>query len=506
MGDETMKSILQIKIFLLIISIAFYSIAISDDISNEICADVYIPYDLAIDYSKDEVTAGLLIITNGTTNELEDIGIEIHSRIGSIITTRVPIDMIDTVASLESVLHCQIAKKMHINLNQSAPYVNADNARNLFGVTGNGVIIGIVDDGIDIANADFQNGTNDTRIQYLWVQHSSTGSAPSPYNYGSEYTKNDIDNNTTNYVYYGTHGTMVAGIAAGSGRATGGGVPESTYVGIAPGADIICVAAHNSSNSATGMFAADYILDAITYIVNKANSLNKPCVINISLSSATGPRDGTSVLEMAVDSLLQNNTGKGLSIVVAAGNKGYDPSNAEVILHDSTDYKWASNKSHSVFYGFDTLKIEVGASGYQGDKAYFDIWYPGHETAMVTLFTPNRANTIGPYGPGYGTGSPHQGYCFTFGFVSIHNEHWGTGLYRDPWPTSTDKVIRIQLADIVCASGTKILTPGVWELEITLVSGQWDAYLWYQYHEWTGYVSFFQDWTNDGQVEEPGCA
>ncbi len=494
--------------FLLVMIWIFPGILHGKEIYDTVKADI--PTDFAIDFSKDTPTVGLFLMINGDFTELEQMGVNIHSKIGNIVTVRVPIDMIDTIASLPSVLSCEIAKKAYPNLNVSTPFVRAPLARDFFDANGSGVIVGIVDDAIDITNPDFKYGPNDSRILYLWNQWGTTAPSPGPYNYGTEYTKDGIDNGSANLVDYFNHGTMVAGVAAGSGRNNTAGVPDSAYAGIAYGANIISVWARQGTDSSLNMFAADFILDGITYIVDKANNLNMPCVINVSLSLKSGPRDGTSLIEAAIDSLLANHTGKGLAIVVAAGNGGYDPNNPDVIYQDSVGFEWAKNKSHNVFYGSDTLFVEVGASPNNDDYVAIDIWYRGNDTCLVTIKPPNTPHDpiFGPYGPGYGTGGPGHGYGSSVGLFSIHNEHWGAGLTRDPWPNTSDNVIRIILAEKATDGSIFPLIPGVWQIKILNYGGtsRWDAYLINQNHTPSGYISFFQTWTNSGKVEEPGCA
>src|SRR6185503_18468917 len=105
------------------------------------------------------------------------------------------------------------------------------------------------------------------------------------------------------------HGTHVLGIAGGDGSATGGGVPAYTYAGMAPKADLVVV---KTDMSDTG------VLDGVAYVMNRATALGKPAVVNLSLGTLYGPKDGTSPFEAGIAAL----TGPGRVIVVAAGNDG----------------------------------------------------------------------------------------------------------------------------------------------------------------------------------------
>jgi subtilisin family serine protease len=111
--------------------------------------------------------------------------------------------------------------------------------------------------------------------------------------------------------------TRVTGIAAGNGRVAGNGSPAFTFVGVASDADIMVVA--NTTGTNLGDSAAT--LDAVRYLLNKAESLGRPIVINLSQGDNLGPHDGTSLLERGIDNLLGN---PGQAMVKSAGNAGVD--------------------------------------------------------------------------------------------------------------------------------------------------------------------------------------
>ncbi len=98
------------------------------------------------------------------------------------------------------------------------------------------------------------------------------------------------------------HGSHVAGIATGADKKSG-------YHGVAPDADIVFVS--------FGQNSVD-IPNAVKYIFDYAESVGKPCVINMSLGSHMGPHDGTSTIDRFFDSVV----GPGRILVGAAGNEG----------------------------------------------------------------------------------------------------------------------------------------------------------------------------------------
>lgn len=176
---------------------------------------------------------------------------------------------------------------------------------------GDGVIVGIIDDGIDLNHLDFRKSNGDTRVRFLWDQTVNSTSPPLPYTYGREWTELDINNGVSTHVErlaaFG-HGTHVTGIAAGNGRATG------NFTGMAPNADLIVVAFnYNRPFLST-------VLDGVQYIFRKADAMGKPCVINASLGTYVGSRDGLDLTAQLIDALLEERSGR--AMVAAAGNAG----------------------------------------------------------------------------------------------------------------------------------------------------------------------------------------
>ena len=193
---------------------------------------------------------------------------------------------------------------------------HANYVRKKHGVTGKGVVVGVIDTGIDWCHRDFRDASGNTRILSLWDQILPTNSPPDVGNdkdtsndYGVLYRKTKLDpvikqecvqgmKKTTKVgIDTSGHGSHVAGIAAASGN------------GVAPEADIMFVKYRGTSL---------HIILAIDFLINEAKRLGKPIVINMSLSTELGPKDGTSLRELFVT----NSIGPGRNIAASAGNNG----------------------------------------------------------------------------------------------------------------------------------------------------------------------------------------
>ncbi len=181
------------------------------------------------------------------------------------------------------------------------------------GYTGKGVVVGIVDIGFDYTHRNFYDSTETTyRVKRVWDQNAQTGTAPNGYNYGNLMTTQSQILAARYSHNNQTHGTHVAGMAAG------GGTNQSSYKqykGMAPESDIVLVASTMYSND---------ILDGLMYILDYADSVGKPCVVNMSLGNHVGPHDGTDFNELYVDYLFEEFYNKGAVLMVSAGNEGSD--------------------------------------------------------------------------------------------------------------------------------------------------------------------------------------
>jgi len=195
---------------------------------------------------------------------------------------------------------------------------------------GTGVVVGIIDSGIDFSHADFKKADGTTRIKFIWdmgVDSCMGSRTPQPYNYGVEWNSADIDSGLCTHVDCDSHGSHVAGIAAGNGRAV------NNFSGVAPGSDIIAVSVAGYSCIYTGVstcandtvYWLTMVTDAINYIFDKADSMGKPCVINASVgtyevSTSAGSRDGKDAASQLITGLL--NAQDGRVFVASAGNWG----------------------------------------------------------------------------------------------------------------------------------------------------------------------------------------
>jgi subtilisin family serine protease len=208
------------------------------------------------------------------------------------------------------------------------------------GYQGDGVIMGIIDEGIDYTHPDFRDLSGRTRIAFLWDQaviNFDPGTQAQPYGYGKEYTGSQIDTSTQHYDSPTSHGTHVAGIACGNGRAL------NNYKGVAPNADMIVV--KMNLNRPDNEFLSS-LVDAVKYIFDKADSLGKPAVINISLGTYFGSHDGRDIQALAIDNLISSRPGH--VVVCSAGNAGNAPIHLGYEANADTQFTWLQPGAQSI--------------------------------------------------------------------------------------------------------------------------------------------------------------
>lgn len=199
-------------------------------------------------------------------------------------------------------------------------------------LTGRGVLCGLADSGIDWRHPDFCNPDGTTRIAAIWDQtlqpDASRGMLPpAGYDRGVEFTREQINaslkepapiyllQNTASASLTGDlsgHGTHVAAIMAGNGRASGG-----RYRGVAYESEILAVKLGTPKED--GFPSTVELMMAIDYLIRKAQEMSRPIAINLSFGNNYGSHSGTSLIETYLNSLsgYWKNT-----IAVGTGNEG----------------------------------------------------------------------------------------------------------------------------------------------------------------------------------------
>jgi subtilisin family serine protease len=322
--------------------------------------------------------------------DLVAMGIPAGTEAGGVVTAQLTWDDLARVSALPGVDLIQLSRRAHPMLDSSRTAIQAgvvqggtppNYAAN--GITGSGVVVGICDTGIDWTHADFKDKNGLNRIQYIWDQNGA-GPAPGSFGYGTEWNAAQISAGSCTEMDDDGHGTHVSGIAAGSGRGTGNGKANYRYVGVAPEADIVFVKIESS-------FGFTYIIDGVNYIFQKAAALGKPAVVNLSLGSNYGPRDGTDANELALSAL----SGPGRIVCVSAGNTGTDSIHAEVtVAPGGTSTTTLFVPAYSAYPGSLNDEIDIDAYYHVGDSISVKVKTPGNTDSVTAAFRTIQAKQM----------------------------------------------------------------------------------------------------------------
>jgi MYXO-CTERM domain-containing protein len=237
---------------------------------------------------------------------------------------------LDAFAAAHPELRLLAGPPRHTLLDKSKLWTRSAEYRAASGQDGKGVVVGIVDTGLDVSHPDFRDAKGKTRVAWMLASGAPQGlHAELEAKYGCSLPNQsscvvldgeDIDALLASGSRLGLprdaegHGTHVLSIAAGNGGPSATSRPR--YVGMAPGATLIVAA----PGEAGGFYDAD-ILNAAKFVFERADALGMPAVVNISIGGDFGPHDGTSLLEKGLAALV-GDAHPGRAIVVAAGNSG----------------------------------------------------------------------------------------------------------------------------------------------------------------------------------------
>ncbi|MDD3173109.1 MAG: S8 family peptidase [Herbinix sp.] len=249
-----------------------------------------------------------------------------------------------------------------------------------FDLRGQGVLVGIIDTGIDYTNPIFQNSDKTTRIVSIWDQTIVSENPPEGRGYGTDFAREQINQALQTEDPYQVvpsrdengHGTMVAGIAGGAQ------VPESDFEGVAPGVEFVVVKLKQAKKYLRDFFfipdeAVCYqetdLLSAIEYVLNTSVILQKPIVLCIALNTSQSAHDGRGMTSSYLSTVA---TRSGTGVVVAAGNEG------------NARRHYFGLVSSSV--GYDVVELNVG----ENEKGFsMELWGQSPSIFSIDILSPS---------------------------------------------------------------------------------------------------------------------
>ncbi|MFV0342449.1 MAG: S8 family peptidase [Anaerocolumna sp.] len=405
--------------------------------------------DLNVGYTPELKTWELIVKYSGDisriANELEAIVVPLQNEY-AIITIRE--DLIGRLSDYEEVEFIEKPKRIFYSVNQgrSASCINPLQTAQ-FNLFGKGVIVAIIDSGIDYSHPDFRNENGTTRIIELWDQ-TIDGSPPTGYAIGTLYNSEQINaalavtNPAERMAIVPStdlsgHGTHVTGIAAGNGRGSNG-----TYRGVASQSELLIVKLGASIGNSFPK--TTQLMQGIDYCIKRAIELNMPIAINISFGTNYGSHTGNSLLENYINDIA--NRWK-TNLIIGTGNEGSAGKHTSGILSGDA--------------GATREIIEFGVGQYEF-TFNLQIWKNFFDEFEIIITSPS-GTSVGPIPKRLGTQQ------FRIGPTEIYL------YYGEPLPYNPQQEIYIEFIPV-----NDYIETGIWSIELVprnIVVGNYDMWL-----------------------------
>ena len=228
---------------------------------------------------------------------VRSLGVEVEETFDGLdfVTARVPVKKLEKLADIDNVTRIKVAERMRPMTDVARQKTNVDDLLKLstdataVGINtkydGTGVVLGIIDTGIDFQHIAFKDKNGNSRIKCAYVYDGASA---------REYTTITSSSPTTddNAQDHGTHTASTAGgssvIVSGSTVSVTNDHANATYGGMAPGADLYLAGIKN--------LYGNELANALKKMVTYADAQGKPLVVSNSWGSQYGPHDGTGEL------------------------------------------------------------------------------------------------------------------------------------------------------------------------------------------------------------------
>ena len=311
---------------------------------------------------------------------LEDLGIFRPVDLGQgYAVIGISADMIPLLETLPLVEDTELPKDIFLENDFTDPGncpEIPDFRRSLY--SGSGVLIGIIDTGVDYTNKEFRLPDGRTRIAAMWDQ-SADGTPPAGFYEGAEYSRDRINTALFSADPFSViaktdisgHGTAVAGIAAGNST---GVAYESELI-------VVCVRSASGEGEKTTQ-----LMKGLRYVITKAAQLKKPVAINISYGMNEGSHRGDSLFETYISAV----SGEWkTTIVIPTGNEG------GAGHHYEGDLKEGEQLDIGFFtaQGIESLYLSMWKN--YTDIISAELFFPdGKSTGVINRFTTSTKSVI----------------------------------------------------------------------------------------------------------------
>ncbi len=281
---------------------------------HEITSEEYI--DIIVE------NTNLPLYPNSHSTSIDNLNSLLHipaSEIDKCSLGKYPFYVFPTLYTLESTISLEKSGIQQIQLNPN------------FNLYGQGVLVGIVDTGIEYQHEAFLNREGTSKIAFLWDQTIQDGDPPEGFTFGTEYSKAQINTALISLDPLSIvpsqdeigHGTALAGIIAGNEKIS------ANFRGIVPDSELVIVKLKPAKKINKEIFnvppdllcfqESDIIL-GLTYLLSISKKLNRPLAICLALGSNSDGHDGYGMLSLYISTYINRLTS--IAIATSAGNEG----------------------------------------------------------------------------------------------------------------------------------------------------------------------------------------
>lgn len=401
--------------------------------------------NLAVGFDQQTDTWELIVKYSGSLQPIEEeLGISAVELSNGYAIITIPENLIDRMIQYEQIEFVEKPKRLFYEADEgrTASCINPLQTP-IYNLFGEGVLVAIIDSGIDYSHPDFRNEDGTTRILSLWDQ-TIPGNPPPGFRIGTLYTRERINEalqvpmpqrmEIVPSTDLSGHGTHVAGIAAGNGRASNG-----QFRGVASRSELLIVKLGSSVGDSFPR--TTQLMEGLEFVIREAIALRRPLAVNVSFGNNYGSHTGRSLLESFINDVADMGR---TNVVIGTGNEGATANHAQGILRMG-----------------NTTIVDLAISDFEFTMN-LQIWKNYYDHFDITIIAPNGTR-VGPIPSILGT----QQFRIAQTELLLY--------YGEPVPYNPQQEIYIEFIP----TGTYI-NAGIWRLELVprkIVVGNYDMWL-----------------------------
>lgn len=408
----------------------------------------------------------LILLTNELFNQntiAEEV--EITMLLGGYAIGVLPEEQVEMFLKTQGILYAELPTRVYtaVEYGRAVSCVsNRPSAGRLpDNLSGAGVLVGIIDSGIDYEHPDFCKEDGTTRIAAFWDQSVGGGTPPLGYQLGTLFTKEqinellreDVRGNEGEIVPSADlsgHGTHVAGIAAGNGRASGG-----RYRGVAYESELLIVKLAEVRSGKAEVSGTARLMEAVDFCIRFAMEKNMPLALNLSYGTREGAHNGQSLLETYLNTVASMAK---CVICIGTGNEGIGRTHAGGRLREDME-----------------TELELAVEGRE-KSLELELWSNYPDKLTVELVTPSGEKTQFKYGEGEIVTAFGSAFLY---YARGKSVRLGTAEVEGLWSAPTIYQNLSELRIGITAVGDE-LGVGLWKIRLIperIVEGNFDIWI-----------------------------